>query len=45
MAQKTGKDKIKGIPKTFAEEFRVNSNEVDTVSTIKFDIKDEEITA
>ena len=45
MAQKTGTNKIKGIPETFAKEFRVNSNDVDTVSTIKFDIKDEEITA
>ena len=45
MAQKTGKNKIKGIPGTFAKEFQVDSDEVDTVSTIKFDIKDEEITA
>ena len=45
MAQKTGKNKIKELPKTFAEEFRVNSDEVDTMSTIEFNIKDEEITA
>lgn len=43
MAQKTCKNKLGRIPTTFAEEFRLNINEVDTASAIKFDFKDEEI--
>ena len=42
MAQKTCKNKLGRIPTTFAEEFRLNINEVDTASAIKFDFKDEE---
>ena len=41
MAQKTGKDKLKGIPETFAKEFRLDTDAVYTDSAIKFDIKDE----
>ena len=45
MAQKTGTNKLKGIPETFAEEFRLDTDEISTNSAIKFDIKDEETTA
>ena len=38
MNQKTGKDKLEGIPGTFAEEFRLNVDSVYTASAIKFDI-------
>ena len=41
MAQKTGKNKLGGLPDTFAEEFRLNTGKVYADSAIKFDIKDE----
>ena len=43
MAQKTGKNKLRGIPETFAEEFRLDTNKVTADSAIKFDIKDEQM--
>ena len=45
MAQKTGKNKLGGIPGTFAEEFRLDTDAIYTDSAIKFDIKDEEAIA
>ena len=39
MAQKTGKNKLGGIPNTFAKEFRLNGDAIYTDSAIKFDIK------
>ncbi|MBR4615144.1 MAG: hypothetical protein IKO55_06010 [Kiritimatiellae bacterium] len=45
MAQKTGKNKLGGIPGTFAEEFRLDTDAIYTDSAIKFDIKDEEVIA
>ena len=45
MSKKTGEEKLVGIPQTFAEEFRLDIDEVKTDSDIKFDIKDEGIVA
>ena len=39
LSQETGKNKLGGIPGTFAEEFRLDTDAIYTDSAIKFDIK------